>query len=120
MKTILKINLIVLLSCVTFSITANAQNTAKTAEIKIKTSVVCGSCKARVEKNMAFEKGVKSVSVDLASKDVTITYNPQKTTPAFLRTAISKIGYDADEVPADSAAYEKLPPCCKKDAAPHE
>ena len=120
MKTILKINLIVLLSFVMLSITANAQSTVNTVEIKIKTSVVCGSCKARVEKNMAYVKGVKAVSVDLASKDVTITYNPQKTTPALLKTAISKIGYDADEVPADSVAYEKLPPCCKKDATPHE
>jgi periplasmic mercuric ion binding protein len=120
MKTIIKINLIVVLSFLMLGITASAQNTAKSAEIKIKASVMCGMCKARVEKNMAYEKGVKAVTVDLATKEVIITYNPQKTTPALLKTAISKIGYDADEVPADSVAYEKLPPCCKKEAVPHE
>lgn len=120
MKTYFKISFVVIMSLIMIKTTANAQNTAKSAEIKIKSSVMCGMCKARVEKNMAYEKGVKNVSVDLALKEVNITYNPQKTSPELLKKAISKIGYDADDVPADSIAYEKLPPCCKKDAVPHE
>jgi periplasmic mercuric ion binding protein len=98
---------------------ATAQSTAKTADIKIKSSVVCGQCKDRIESGLAYEKGVKEVSVDLKTKEVTVKYNPAKTTPEDIRTALSKIGYDADDVKADPKAYAKLPSCCKKDAAAH-
>ncbi len=87
--------------------------------IVIKTSAVCGQCKTRIEEGMAFEKGVKDVTLDVESKNVTITFNPKKTSPEALKKAISKLGYDADEVPADLAAYNKLPSCCKKDAPKH-
>jgi copper chaperone CopZ len=83
-------------------------------EIKIKTSAVCGMCKDRIETNLSSEKGVKSVSLDTETKIVTVGYNPEKTDPAKIRTAISKIGYDADDVKADPVAYAKLPGCCKK------
>ena len=91
----------------------------KNAEIKIKTSAVCGKCKDRIERGMAFEKGIKDISLDVDTKVATVKYNPGKTTPDDIRKAISKLGYDADTVPADKGAYEKLPPCCKKDAKKH-
>ena len=64
-------------------------------------------------------KGVKSVELDDETKIVTITYKTAKTNPEKLRKAISKLGYDADDVEADAEAYAKLPKCCKKDVAPH-
>lgn len=91
----------------------------KTEEVRIRTSAVCGMCKDRIEHDMAFEKGVKSVELDEETKVVTIGYNPKKTTPDQLRKAISAIGYDADDVKAEPVAYEKLPVCCKKDNDPH-
>ncbi len=102
------------------SVMGFAQNTAKnTAEISVKTSAVCGMCKDRIEKGLAFEKGIKDVSLDLKSKIATISYKTNKTNPEKIRKAISLLGYDADDVPADEKAYEKLPACCKKDAPPH-
>jgi mercuric ion binding protein len=98
---------------------ACAQSGKKTARITIKSSVVCGQCQERVESGLAFEKGVRDISVDLDKKEVTVTYNPEKTTPAAIRKALSKLGYDADEVKADPKAYEQLPYCCKTDSAPH-
>lgn len=97
------------------SITSSAQNTT-TAELKIKTSAVCDMCKETIEKNMAFEKGVKKSTLDIDSKVLTVIYNPQKTTPEKLRAAVAKIGYDADDVPANPKAYKKLDACCKKGA----
>jgi periplasmic mercuric ion binding protein len=88
-------------------------------EIKIKTSAVCSMCKDRIEQNLAFEKGISDVSLDVSSKIVTVKYNSKKTNPDKIRLAISKIGYDADDVPADKVAYGKLPACCKKDAPKH-
>ena len=98
----------------------NLQAQSKSTEtIIIMTSAVCGQCKTRIEEGMAFEKGVKDVTLDVESKKVTITYNTKKTSAEDLRKAISKLGYDADEVPADVVAYNKLPACCKKDAPKH-
>jgi len=86
----------------------------KDKEVKIKTSAICGMCKARIERNLAFEKGVKESTLDVKSKIVTIKYNPAKTDIAKLKANISKTGYDAEEVMADEASYAKLPGCCKK------
>jgi mercuric ion binding protein len=91
----------------------------KTDTIKIKTSAVCGMCKDRLEGGLAFEKGVKDVSLDDETKILTIKYNTKSTSPDELRKKISKLGYDADDVAADKAAYEKLPACCKKDVPKH-
>ena len=101
-----------------FSATCFGQQ-KKTDTIEIKTSAVCGMCKDRIEGCLAFEKGVKSASLDVETKIVTITYNPAKTSPAQLRKTLSKLGYDADTIPANQAAYSKLPACCKKDAPRH-
>jgi len=118
MKTNKGIILVVIFA--TLAITGFAQDKPKkNEEVKIQTSAVCGMCKERIEHDLAFEKGVTSVSLDNETKIVTVGYNPKKTDPDKIRTAISKIGYDADQVPADQVAYEKLPKCCKKDAAPH-
>ncbi len=96
-----------------------AQETKKVDEIKILTSAVCGMCKDRIEQNIAFEKGVMDVVLDLDTKIATIKYKTSKTNPDNLRLALSKLGYDADNVVADLLAYEKLPPCCKKGNEKH-
>ncbi len=88
-------------------------------EVQIQTSAICGMCEERIETNIAYEKGVKSVELEDSTKIVTIGFDPRKTNPDQLRTAISKIGYDADDVAADPVAYEKLPACCKKGNTPH-
>ncbi|MGB3946668.1 MAG: heavy metal-associated domain-containing protein [Bacteroidia bacterium] len=118
MKTIKKTTFIaplILFVLTLLPYTSKAQEN-KTEEIKIKTSVMCDMCKTTIEKELAFEKGVKKSTVDVESKIVTVQYNPKKTTPDKIRTAISKIGYDADDVPADTKAYKNLNTCCKKDA----
>jgi periplasmic mercuric ion binding protein len=91
----------------------------KTSEVKIKTSAVCGQCKDRIEQGLAFEKGIKDVNLDVETKIATVKYNPAKTNPDAIRKLISKLGYDADSIPADKTAYAKLPKCCKKDAPSH-
>jgi mercuric ion binding protein len=110
-----------LLALLSFPPAARGQNspvasvkTDNTATAQFKTSAVCDMCKARIEKSLAYEKGVQSASLDVPSKVLTVTYRTDKTTPAALRTAVQKTGYDADELTADARAYNRLPDCCKK------
>ena len=87
---------------------------AQTDTVRIKTSAVCDQCKDRIENDLSFEKGVKKVNLDLDTKEVMVVYNTQKTTPAKIAEAITKIGYDADSLKADAKAFKKLPECCQK------
>jgi copper chaperone CopZ len=92
--------------------------------IKIKTSSQCDECKERIEEALAFEKGVKKAELDVETQICTVTYRKGRTIPDKIRKAISKVGYDADDIPADTKAYAKLDACCKKpddpDAMPHK
>ena len=92
----------------------------KTAEIKIKTSAICGMCKKRIERDLGVTKGVVSSELNVASKIVTITYNTKKTSPEKIKQVISKIGYDADEVTADQKSHDALPDCCQKTSTMHK
>ncbi|MEM6358999.1 MAG: heavy metal-associated domain-containing protein [Bacteroidota bacterium] len=82
-------------------------------KVDIKTSAVCSMCKEAIEYDLAFEKGVKSATLDVPSKVVTVVYNPKKTDADKIRKRITKVGYHADNFERDSVAYEKLPFCCK-------
>lgn len=90
-----------------------------TEQLKIKTSAVCDMCKARLEKSMAYEKGVQAAVLDVPSQVLTISYRPDKTSAEALRTAVQQTGYDADAQTADARAYDRLPDCCKKTNAVH-
>lgn len=105
-----------------FSTSANAQSNVKQQKsdtIQIKTSAVCGECKERIEKTLAYETGVKKATLDVKTKICTVIFDPRKTNPEKIRIAISNTGYDADEVAANQEAYDKLSPCCKKDHPTH-
>lgn len=95
-----------------FAFHSNAQKGVDT--LKIKTSAQCSMCEERIEKAMAYERGVESSSLDLETKFLTVIYKEKKTSPDKIRKAISKVGYDADGVAANERAYSKLPACCKK------
>jgi mercuric ion binding protein len=111
-----KVITIIMICIAVLGNTLNAQEkkeVKKTEEIKIKTSSQCGMCKETIEKAMAFEKGVKTSDLDIKTKILTVNYNPAKTTPEKIRLAISKVGYDADDMKANEEAYHKLPKCCQ-------
>ncbi|MCB0402936.1 MAG: heavy-metal-associated domain-containing protein [Flavobacteriales bacterium] len=110
-------NTIILLCIAVFGLTAQqtqAQEAKKTAEIVVQTSAQCDMCKERLEKAMAYEKGVVSSKLDVESAKFTIVYKVDKTTPEKIRQAISKTGYDADDIQADKKAHDNLPHCCQK------
>ena len=55
----------------------------------------CAGCVSKVEKNIAFEKGVKDLVCDLDGKTVTVTFDDEKTSVKALQTAFAKLGKTA-------------------------
>lgn len=52
----------------------------------------CQGCVNKIEKNIAFEKGVTGLDIDFENQKVSVTYNASKTNPELLRAAFEKIG----------------------------
>lgn len=99
----------ILLTCLSYF--APGQN-VKTFEIM--TSAQCEMCKERLESNIAFEKGIRDVYLDLETKKLKVTFKSKKTNLDNIRNAIAQLGYDADDVSADPESYKELPLCCQK------
>ncbi len=56
----------------------------------------CQSCKSKIEKNIAFEKGVKLLEVNMNDQLVIIKYNKLRNTPELLKQAIEKLHYKVE------------------------
>ena len=78
----------------TFGTHAQAKK-ANDEQVKYNVNMTCQSCVNKIEKNIAFERGVKRMNVDLATKTVTLTYDPKRTDVKKLQSGFSKIGFVA-------------------------
>lgn len=107
--------------CVFFNLqTSNAQKKSTNQKAVIKTTIYCDHCNQcetcgqNFQSNVYKIKGVKMYELNAEDMTITVYYNTKKTNLETIKTAISKLGYDADEVKADAVAYENLDNCCKK------
>ncbi len=114
-KTLLAFGLLVFTSQVTF-----AEKKKKTEKAVIKTAISCDHCKQCETCGKKFEaeiyntKGIRQYEIDAKANTITVYYNPVKTNLQEIRTAISNLGYDADDIKANPLAYDKLDDCCKR------
>ena len=76
----------------------------------------CDHCVKKVEKNIAFEKGVTDLKCDLSTRTVVVTYRADKTSATRLVSAFKKIEMDA--VPVDDGAGCAVP--VKKEDGKHK
>lgn len=53
----------------------------------------CATCQAKVEKNIPYEKGVKSLEVNLEAKTVKVSFREDKNTIEGIQKAIEKLGF---------------------------
>ncbi len=100
--------LILALFCVFFaSSMAIAQDKTKKKETVtfLVENIHCQNCIKKIEKNIAFEKGVTDLRCSLKDKTAKVTYNTEKTTPEQLAAAFKKIGYDV--VVSDESQEDK-------------
>ena len=80
---------------------------------EVHTSAQCGMCKTKLETKIGRLKGVVSVNLNMETNVLEIE-TKHGTNLGEIRTFISNLGYDADDVKANPKAYDKLPACCKK------
>lgn len=67
----------------------------KTLVVTTQPQMHCENCEKKIKGNLRFEKGVKRIETDLKAKQVTITYDADKTNQENLFKALKKIGYEA-------------------------
>ena len=75
---------------------------------------ICESCGGRILKELYNEAGIKNTTVDSKANTITVIYDERKITLEQVRIKISKLGFDADNVKADTEAVKKLDDCCQK------
>ena len=92
---------LLIMLCAVFAFTTTyAQDTKKkdvkeTVTFTVK-NMSCDNCVKKIEKNIAFEKGVTDLQCDLSTHTAKVTYNTDKTTEQKLVAAFKKIGYEAE------------------------
>lgn len=109
-----------LLIILTLTVTTVSGQSKSTDKAVIKTTLYCDHCKVCETCGKKFQselykiKGIKMYELDETAQTITVYFNPKKTNLSIIKMAISQLGFDADDIKADSVAYESLDDCCKK------
>jgi periplasmic mercuric ion binding protein len=111
---------LVVLFIVVFGLNSSVAQKQKTNQkAVIQTKITCDHCKECETCGKLFQEklleieGVKMIELDAEKMTITVFYTTKKTNLETIKTAISKLGYDADEIKADPKGYENLDGCCK-------
>ena len=99
---------------ISYGIFSCGSSKAEEAKISLPT-IMCGMCEANIKDAFSSTNGIFKVNVDLDSKSGQVFYNSKKVSLAQIETAISNVGYRANNKKAVKSAYDKLPRCCKID-----
>ena len=94
------------------SVESKVDSVMKTATLSVQT-IKCGSCVETITNALKEIKGIEDVAVDKKTKKAVVKYDPSKVKISDMETAVSKSGYDANEVKRDKKAYDQLDSCCK-------
>lgn len=109
---------IAILSLFVFATGSAVAQDGQTAVIKTKIycshCLHCGSCGPTIEGALLKEKGVSKITIDPAAGTITVQYDEKVIAVEKIRTVISNLGFDADDINADPTAYANLDGCCKK------
>src|SRR5437588_9683856 len=65
--------------------------------------MTCASCAMRIEKGLKKVPGVKDASVNLASEQATVTYDPAQTGPEQMVQKVDAVGYKATPLVSPAA-----------------
>lgn len=77
----------------------------------------CDMCQTKITKTAKSVEGVRKAQWNIATQQMFIKFDAEKTSLDIIQKAISDAGYDNDAYRADDAVYEQLHYCCKYDRA---
>ncbi len=103
--------LLVLFGCSSI-INQGKSNNLQIDEINIPT-VQCNMCVANIENALNGIDGILKYKVELETYRIKVKYNTDKLSLQSIEQLISKVGYQANNSPADIDAYKKLAMCCR-------
>ncbi|KRO66696.1 MAG: hypothetical protein ABR84_01630 [Cryomorphaceae bacterium BACL21 MAG-121220-bin10] len=86
---------------------------SKSAKASIEVDGVCGMCKARIEKAAIKVPGVKSAQWSVATHELALIFDENKTSLDSIAKKVADVGHDSPEFTAPDQAYDKVSPCCK-------
>lgn len=91
----------------------------KTETVVIKTSAECGECKERIESKLNYTKGISFADLNYETQELTVKFKPEVISLLEIKTIVSELGYDADDVKANPTAQKALPACCQPNGMKH-
>lgn len=93
------------------AMTVSAQ--AKTVKKTFSVGGNCEMCQSRITKAAKAVPGVVTASWNKSTKKCSVVFDDSKTNVGKVQKAIAAAGHDAGNAKASTAAYNKLPSCCK-------
>ncbi len=109
----MKTFLLGMIALTAFSTASFAQNKAIQKAVIQTPGVQDEACKTRIDNFLVHEYGVSAVKTDWRKHTVTVQWYTDRTNIENIKTALANMGYDADDVAKDEAAFKRLPPACR-------
>ena len=103
---------LIILSLFFSSICFSQDNNEKSQKVSFTVKGVCKICKDRIEKGTIKIKGIKYVTWDIMSNNVSLIYNSKKISLDEIHKGISLLGHSTNKYTAPSEIYNNLPDCC--------
>jgi copper chaperone CopZ len=88
-------------------------NNEKSQKVSFTVKGVCQMCKDRIEKGTIKIKGIKYVTWDIMSNNISLIYNSKKTSLDQIHKEISLLGHSTEKYKAPEEIYNTLPDCCR-------
>src|SRR5919202_5080522 len=82
------------------------------------TGMTCSSCVRRIAKALGKVDGVAEASVNLATEQARVVYDPAVASPAQLKGAVEQAGYGVRELPQPESAAPAAPSPAPPSSAP--
>ena len=102
MKTKYVLTTILMVFALSINLQAQTKKDQSKKTVMFNVSMHCESCQRKIEKNIAYEKGVKDMAVKLGDKTVTIKFDTLKTNESKLIKAFNDLGYEANVVKTET------------------
>ena len=107
MKTKYVLTTILMVFALSINLQAQTKKDQSKKTVMFNVSMHCESCQRKIEKNIAYEKGVKDMAVKLEDKTVTIKFDTLKTNESKLIKAFNELGYEADIVKTETPVVNR-------------